>query len=39
MNWIAPFDKGKHFTRKGSCMYEYNKLDITPAGTTSIRTA
>ncbi len=25
-----PLDKGKHFTRKGSCMYEYNKLDITP---------
>ena len=25
----SPFDKGKHFTRKGSCMYEYNKLDIT----------
>ena len=23
-------DKGKHFTRKGSCMYEYNDLSITP---------
>jgi hypothetical protein len=23
-------EKGKHFTRKGSCMYEYNDLTITP---------
>lgn len=25
-----PLDKGKKFTRKGSCMYEYNDLEITP---------
>lgn len=25
-----PLDKGKHFTRKGSCMYEYNDLLQTP---------
>lgn len=26
-----PLDQGKHFTRRGSCMYEYNDLTITPA--------
>ena len=25
-----PIDKMKHFTRKGSCMYECNDLTITP---------
>lgn len=25
-----PLEKGKHFTRKGSCMYEYNDLSMTP---------
>ena len=25
-----PLEMGKHFTRKGSCMYEYNDLSITP---------
>jgi len=26
-----PLDVAKHFTRKGSCMYEYNKLELTPS--------
>lgn len=25
-----PLDQGKHFTRRGSCMYEYNDLTLTP---------
>lgn len=25
-----PLEQGKKFTRKGSCMYEYNDLEITP---------
>ena len=25
-----PLSAGKHFTRRGSCMYEYNDLTITP---------
>lgn len=25
-----PLEQGKKFTRNGSCMYEYNNLDITP---------
>ena len=31
-----PLDQGKHFTRKGSCMYEYNDLSITPVQDTLV---
>jgi len=30
-----PLEQGKKFTRKGSCMYEYNDLDVTPTRRSS----